>query len=440
MLCSDHIPDAEIEIFLTFLRGNLLKMAESVNLNQSQSEKVSPLYCYLAQQCFINEYIFFQTPEEINRSNQLLNQLTKALENKQNVPAVWVISVACYFPLYSIAGALKLLHQNWSNDVAQILRQQLQEPLEELNLRSSIPVLTSIENQVSLAVQNQYEESPYPRWVRLPKESDGKFLNPYLQSKFPLSSFKKLVDDKNLQILIAGCGTGQHPVGTSQLIKGAKILAIDLSIASLAYAKRKTTELDIKSIEYAQADLLKLATLGKTFDVIESSGVLHHLENPFEGWEVLFSLLRPNGLMKLGFYSGLARRDILRVRSLIAKDSIGSSPEDIRNYRNHLLETENSDGYGFATQSSDFFSTSACRDLLFHVNEHRISLSILSDFFKEKNLNFLGFDIDRAIIRAYKNRFPNDSSATNLEQWRIYEEENPNTFVGMYQFWVQKKN
>ena len=212
-----------------------------------------------------------------------------------------------------------------------------------------------------------------------------------------------------------------------------------MSLASLAYAKRKTTELDIQFIEYAQADLLKLACLGRTFDVIESSGVLHHLENPFEGWEILLSLLRPHGLMKLGFYSELARRDIVRVRNLISSAGIGSSSQDIRDYRKHLLGLKNSENYGFATSNSELFSTSACRDLLFHVQEHRMNLKILSDFLKDHNLIFLGFDVSSSVIRAYKNRFPNDPSATNLDQWHLYEEENPNTFAAMYQFWIQKK-
>ena len=252
-----------------------------------------------------------------------------------------------------------------------------------------------------------------------------------------MSGFRRLVDDRNPEVLIAGCGTGQHSIGTSQSIKGARILAVDLSMASLAYAKRKTIELDIEFIEYAQADLLKLASLGRTFDVIESSGVLHHLENPFEGWEVLLSLLRPHGLMRLGFYSELARRDIVRVRNLISKEGIGSTSKEIREYRQYLLELKDSEDYGFAISSSDFFSTSTCRDLLFHVQEHRMNLKILADFFEDHGLNFLGFEIDSSVIRSYKNRFSNDPSMTNLNQWQIYEEENPNTFRGMYQFWIQ---
>ena len=48
--------------------------------------------------------------------------------------------------------------------------------------------------------------------------------------------------------------------------------------------------------------------------------------------------------------------------------------------------------------------------------------------------------MDSSMIRSYKIRFPNDPSATNLDQWQIYEEENPDTFSTMYQFWIQKNN
>ena len=445
MLSSSAIPDAEIERFLTLLRHLLLKVAASETLKEADTEALSPLYCSLAKQCFINEYVYFQTAEEIDLSHQLRDRLIKALEEGSSVSADLLITVACYFPLYSVIGVEKLLNQKWADDIKSVLRIQIQEPFEELNLRKSIPILTRIDNQVSLAVQSQYEENPYPRWVRVPKESSKIPLNSYIQSKFRLSAFNRLGNDLNAEILIAGCGTGQHPIGTSQTFKGGKILAVDLSMASLAYAKRKTVELDIHSVDYAQADLIKLASIGRTFDVIESVGVLHHLENPFEGWEVLLSLLRPNGLMRLGFYSELARGDIVRVRNLISKAGIGSSSKEIRDFRQYLLELKDFEDHGFAASfkkrfnlSMDFFSTSECCDLFFHVQEHRMNLKILSDFLKDHNLNFLGFEIDSSVIRSYKNRFSNDPSATNLNQWQIYEEENPNTFIGMYQFWIQK--
>jgi hypothetical protein len=102
------------------------------------------------------------------------------------------------------------------------------------------------------------------------------------------------------------------------------------------------------------------------------------------------------------------------------------------------VELDKSADFGITLKTSDFFSTSACRDLLFHVQEHRLTLTAISVFLKENNLTFLGFDMDPNILHAYKLRFPEDPATTNLGLWHIFESENPDTFFGMYQFWIQK--
>ena len=42
-------------------------------------------------------------------------------------------------------------------------------------------------------------------------------------------------------------------------------------------------------------------------------------------------------------------------------------------------------------------------------------------------------------MNAYRLRFPDDRAGINLDHWKVYEREYPNTFFGMYQFWVQKR-
>ena len=49
---------------------------------------------------------------------------------------------------------------------------------------------------------------------------------------------------------------------TSQLMN-AEVLAVDLSLNSLSYAKRKSAEPGFSNIEYAQGDILQLCTLGR---------------------------------------------------------------------------------------------------------------------------------------------------------------------------------
>ncbi len=82
------------------------------------------------------------------------------------MPVLWLVAAAACLPLSSIAGAEALLERSWSPAVAALLHQQVAEPRAERRLQETIPRLTAIDDEVSLAVQRQYEENPYPRWVR----------------------------------------------------------------------------------------------------------------------------------------------------------------------------------------------------------------------------------------------------------------------------------
>jgi len=161
-------------------------------------------------------------------------------------------------------------------------------------------------------------------------------------------------------------------------------------------------------------------------------------------WATDECVLRLHLLPVFGAYRihHIQRADVVKLMQALRQQGysagIGSSSNEIRDYRKHLLTLLDFENYGFATSSSDFFSISACRDLLFHIQENRMNLKVIDGFIKDHGLNFLGFDINSSVSRSYKSRFPNDLSATNLDNWRAYEEENPDIFVGMYQFWVQK--
>ena len=53
-------------------------------------------------------------------------------------------------------------------------------------------------------------------------------------------------------------------------------------------------------------------------------------------------------------------------------------------------------------------------------------------------LRLIGFDVDQQLRETYRRRFPDDHGATDLRRWRAIEEENPDAFAEMYQFWIQK--
>jgi tetratricopeptide (TPR) repeat protein/2-polyprenyl-3-methyl-5-hydroxy-6-metoxy-1,4-benzoquinol methylase len=440
MLCllrSVPICDPQLEQLFTACRAALL---DEVSRNASDAEFTQPilnLACALAEQCFINEYVFACSADEARLVLDLETRVSARLEQRAPVPLPWLVTLSAYRPLMSLQGVERLEYPQLPQPVASLLELQVSAPLEERRYQAEITCLTPIHDDVSSLVRKQYEENPYPRWLKLPMGGSVQSIEEMIVSSFPGASIRPL-DARRPDVLIAGCGTGQHSITTARLFPTGNILAVDLSRASLSYAMRKTRELGLQNIRYAQADILELRGLGRQFDLIESSGVLHHLADPLAGLEVLVSLLRPNGLMKLGLYSEIARRPVVEIRRHIAAQGYAPSAEDIRRCRQDILALPGGDVRRKVLTFSDFYSMSECRDLLFHVQEHRLTLPAIAAWFGKLDLTFVAFDVPLEIEQVFDARFPERAARTNLESWHLFEQDNPNVFVGMYQFWVQK--
>jgi SAM-dependent methyltransferase len=395
-------------------------------------------FCALAQQCFINEYVFAHTDVEIKQAHRLRVRLIEALSSGTSIHELCLAAVAAYFPLADLPVADLILSRPWSAPVVALVARQVRERQEERQLQASVPRLTSVEDDVSHMVKQQYEENPYPRWIKASPVGKPVTIEKYLRRRFPLFPLRNIPSTSAVEILVAGCGTGQHSIETARQFAGAQVLAVDLSLTSLGYAKRKTRELGLNNVEYAQADILQLPSIGRVFDIIEASGSLHHLADQLAGWRLLLSILRVGGFMRLGLYSSTARQDINDARRFIAQRGYRPSADDIRRFRQEFIDFSEATSTRPAVESEDFFSTSGCRDLLFHVQEHQLTLPEIKAFIGENRLEFLGFELAGHVLEHFGRRFPSDRTMTDLDLWHTFETENPLVFAGMYQFWIQK--
>jgi SAM-dependent methyltransferase len=421
LLETDPVTDLGLEHVLTNTRyAMLIGTADG-----AVDEKLLDFYCTVARQCFINEYVFGLTESETERAGQLRAMLDTALAAGERVSAPSLAIVASYFPLNSLTNARALLDQPWPQCVDALLGQQIKEPSQEREIAATISILTPIEGDVSRAVRAQYEENPYPRWVKAGPPGQPPILNDRQAGR-------------TIDVLIAGCGTGLSTTEFARHAHGARILAIDLSLASLSYAKRMAQNFGLTNIEFAQADIMKLGSIGRDFDFIDASGVLHHLGDPWAGWRVLLSLLRPSGAMEVGLYSERGRRNVVAARAMIAQRGYRPIPEDIRRCREDIATAKDGSLLKSLTRSDDFFSMSECRDLLFHPQEHRLTLPDIKAFLADAGLQFAGFVLPPAILRRFTMRFPEPSAMTDLDRWNTFESEAPDTFAGMYQFSLQK--
>jgi 2-polyprenyl-3-methyl-5-hydroxy-6-metoxy-1,4-benzoquinol methylase len=422
LLESSPITDVGLERLLTNVR---LAMLTTSAVDNRCDERLLGFYCTVARQCFINQYVFSMTEVEADQAQRLQASLERALAMGDPCPDLWPAIMGAYFPLHTLSKAEALLDRSWHACVSALLVQQVKEPAEERRIASSIPALTSIESEVSRAVRQQYEESPYPRWVKAGPPGQSIILN----DRPPEQGF---------DALFAGCGTGLSTVEFARQTPRARVLAIDLSIASLCFAQRMAQSYGVTNVEFGQADIAKLGTIGREFDYVEASGVLHHLADPWEGWRTLLALLRPGGVMLVGLYSELARQGIVAARRLIADRGYRPIPEDIRRYREEVMAAEDGSLLKSVIQWNDFFATSECRDLLFHVQEHHITLREIKLFLTGAGVQFGGFMLDALTVQRFVTRFPEPAAMTNLDCWQDFETQAPSTFAAMYQFWVHK--
>jgi len=426
----------EIERLLTALRRIL---ALEVPPQRLEERALFDFTLALARQCQINEHVWAATAEEATRA-EALRHATAALSDGDAAAGRQVLLAALYLPFAALLGpeiGPQQAHRIRPRALREAVLQHLAEAAEERELAARMPRLGAIAEPTAQKVAAQYEANPYPRWTSvglLAPEDMRRGLRRYF------AEAEVALLDRPLEVLIAGCGTGQQAVQAA-LAYGpeARVLAIDLSAASLAYAARMASRFGAGNIAFAQADLQTLHEAGDEFagrfDVIECTGVLHHLARPLSAWRALLQCLAKDGRMFLGLYSAIARRSLTALRGDPAYPGPGCSDDALRAFRQVLLDRPTEVTGSDLKLSRDFYTASNFRDLALHVSEHPVALPEIARFLAENNLAFRGFQLERGVFRRFQERFPGEAWPGSLHAWAEYERDNPHTFNGMYNFW-----
>ena len=423
------MPSLQFENLFINLRKYILNNLDSISPNQKNLYFLTSL----ALHCFINEYVYYESKEETKLIKNLENEIAHSFKISNQPNLIEILCLATYRPFLDYDWLSKL---NNSDQLKELKIKFIDEPLTERVLKTTIPILNPIFNDISINVRQQYEQNPYPRWEKLAISSKKKTIA-NISDEIPLRLNSQNIRDSNsLEVLIAGCGTGRQSIEVATMYANCNVTAVDLSLTSLAYAKRKSDELSVKNISYLQADILDLHKLDKQFEIIECSGVLHHMDKPLDGWKVLESLLKPHGLMRIGLYSELARKDIKKIRQTSTLSGSMMSDLEIKKFRRSLINSQDTD-LQRTINGRDFYSLSTFRDLVLHVKEHHFTIPQIQNCLVELKLSFCGFE-NKQIIGLFKNIYGVNSDLYDLNLWHQFEEKNPNIFAGMYQFWCQK--
>ncbi len=425
------VADREIEFLLTALRRRLL-LSPTVFMARPAYE----FACVLIRQCLNNEYVFFADEEERARLDDLHVDIDAMFEGDAAAGGAF-LRLSLYRPFHeTIGNEARATDKVSPQALRAVLRDEQDNRRIEAEHADSLSRLTVLTDETSHRVAAHYTDAPYPRWLSLQAPLPGSAKD-RMRSHFSTDALA--VVDGPCDVLIAGAGTGRQAVN-SAIGYGteARVLGIDLSAPSLAYGARMAEALGVANLRFAIGDVLHLDETSGCFDVIECVGVLHHMADPFEGWRALINRLRPGGLMLIGLYSAVSRRVI----QVLSEDPDWPGPDadddELRTYRRTLMGRA-SDDDGFAlTKSPDFFTKSGFRDLALHVSEQHSAIPKIGDFMAAQGLEFHGFSLPEATLRAYAAAFPDDEPPGALDNWWTFEQANPRTFYGMYLFWCRR--
>lgn len=435
----------EIEEDFKTLRREILQLLADRGDDQSTDENAVLWAEAFALHSFFVEHVWSQSDEEQATADALEARVVAALQSGAPVSAAELFILGAYRELVRIPEVRRWVAGLAAQPDAALdptLELLVLNPQQEARIAEALPAITPVEDETSQAVRAQYEANPYPRWRTAPA-SNSTALSSLIGLEIAPNSLSQAetaaVSDASPTVLIAGCGTGRHPIGVARRVENANVLAIDLSRASLAYAARQAKAHNVTNIAFAQADILKLAGMDGAFDTVEAMGVIHHMREPEAGLERLVATLKPGGFLRLGLYSERARQPVVDARDAIAKRGYQSDLHGIRRFREDYragLMPE----IGKLSGWRDFFSTSELRDLVFHVMEHRYTPLQLKDMLGRHGLRFMGFLGLRSAVRAdYAAENPSDPRQIDLSAWDAFEEQRPQTFLGMFQFWCRKE-
>ncbi len=438
--------DPDLERMLVRMRRRLLLAVAEGTFARLLEETGPEFLAALAQQCFLNEYVWYESSHERARIDELTDFVHGQLNQDRRLASRHLTLLACYRPLAQLPFAAQILRyyepEN-QNFLYKVIRLQLLGPLHEKSLSNDITAVTHITEPTSVAVQAQYERHPYPRWHSMDLHRALPVAE-YLNQLFPHLSAQPQHWAQAPRVLVAGCGTGKQAISAAMRFANSEVLALDLSRASLAFGQRMSRELNVNNVSFVQGDILALTPdlwpSGEHFDIIECVGVLHHLADPLDGWQQLMRVLKPGGLLRIGLYSRQARQRLIPARELAVAQQWPADLDGIRALRRHVLNLPTGHPLCWLFQAADFFSTSECRDLLFHVNEHEFDLMQIHAALAKFKLKFMGFELaNEQVLQVYRRAFAQDPDGVDLAGWHQLEARYPELFTGMYQFWAQRQ-
>ena len=195
----------------------------------------------------------------------------------------------------------------------------------------------------------------------------------------------------DLDILIAGCGTNQAAV-LAYNNPAAKVVAVDVSQPSLDHQQHLKDQHDLRNLELRRLPIEELWTLGLDFDLVISTGVLHHMADPLVGMKALAECLRPDSVAAIMLYGKYGRIGVELLETIfqdldlrqdnasvqIVEETVDALPED------HAVSS-------YLHQARDLQADAALVDTFLHGRKRNYTVDECVELVDSAGLDFQGW-------------------------------------------------
>lgn len=282
-------------------------------------------------------------------------------------------------------------------------------------------------NPLADLVSEQYSRWPYPApisdlvsWL----VTNWEWFDPHHAHRllWPNRNYKPDVD-----ILVAGCGSNQAAV-FAFTNPSANVVAIDVSPAALEHHEFLKRKHEIKNLELHLLPMEQARELGREFDLIVSTGSLHHIADPRRGIAALAECLRPDGAVAIMVYAKYGRIGVETMQSVFSDLALRQGNDSIRTVKEAIATLpETHPARAYMGLARDLNSDAGWVDTYLHGREKSYSIDECIDLVESAGLAFQDLFFKSPYYPPINSRSRFHSLVAALpqsKQWSIMERVN----------------
>jgi SAM-dependent methyltransferase len=233
-----------------------------------------------------------------------------------------------------------------------------------------------------------YENHPYPAPLRDLDRHRELYRNPDRRRAWSLLLWPTEKPRANREILVAGCGPSQAAIyGLRE--PDAHVTGIDISEVSLRHTHELQRKYGLRNLDLHRLAIEEVEKLGRTFDQIVCTGVLHHLPDPDTGLRSLRSVLARDGAIHVMVYASYGRAGIYMMQEYCRLLGIGATEAELHDL-SAVIGALSADHpiAGVAKRTKDFTYPDALADALLHPQDRAYTVPQLYAWLARCGLKF----------------------------------------------------